>query len=269
MRGVLYALLAAAVFMCGVRGVRASEAKEGALRGVIGAALPSVGQYAEETGNTGARPSGKKMPLVCIDPGHQRHSMQDAEPNGPGSSVMKQKLTSGTDGVVSGKAEYEVNLEISLLLKAELEKRGYEVLMTRESDDVTLSNAERAAMANKAGADVFLRIHCNSSADSSVHGVLCYKPGKANPYLSQEVIRQSETLAGLLLLHQTAMTGQAKIGLLDGDDMTGINWAEMPVVIVETGYMSNPDEDLFLADRKGQSLIAEGLANGVDAYFAS
>ena len=242
MRGVLYALLAAAVFMCGVRGVRASEEKEGALRGVIGAALPSVGQYAEETGNTGYDYCG----VVIVIGTH--------------------------DSVDIGPLFFETAvtiLEISLLLKAELEKRGYEVLMTRESDDVTLSNAERAAMANKAGADVFLRIHCNSSADSSVHGVLCYKPGKANPYLSQEVIRQSETLAGLLLLHQTAMTGQAKIGLLDGDDMTGINWAEMPVVIVETGYMSNPDEDLFLADRKGQSLIAEGLANGVDAYFAS
>ena len=50
--------------------------------------------------------------------------------------------------------------------------------------------------------------------------------------------------------------------------MTGINWATMPVSIVEMGFMSNSDEDLFLASDTGQNEIAQGLANGVDAYFA-
>jgi N-acetylmuramoyl-L-alanine amidase len=56
-------------------------------------------------------------------------------------------------------------------------------------------------------------------------------------------------------------------GILDGDDMTGINWAQMPVSIVEMGFMSNREDDLYMASEAGQSAIARGLANGVDAYF--
>lgn len=241
------------------------------LRGVIRAAVPHVGTYAAESGNTGAQAHGgdaKEKKIVMIDPGHQDHAMTDTEPVGPGSGEMKQKLTSGTDGAASGKHEYEVNLEIGLKLRDLLLKRGYEVLMTRETNDINLSNMERALMANSAGADIFLRLHCNSSTDPSQRGVLCYKAGPQNPFVGEELIKSGEKLAALLLESQTAATGQNALGLLDGDDMTGINWAAMPAVIVEMGYMSNPDEDMFLAGETGQLLIAGGLANGVDAFFA-
>ncbi len=241
------------------------------LKGVIRAAVPHVGTYAAESGNTGAQAHGgdaKVKKIVMIDPGHQDHAMTDTEPVGPGSGEMKQKLTSGTDGAASGKHEYEVNLEIGLKLRDLLLKRGYEVLMTRETNDINLSNMERALMANSAGADIFLRLHCNSSTDPSQRGVLCYKAGPQNPFVGEELIKSGEKLAALLLESQTAATGQNALGLLDGDDMTGINWAAMPAVIVEMGYMSNPDEDMFLAGETGQLLIAGGLANGVDAFFA-
>lgn len=207
--------------------------------------------------------------IVCIDPGHQDHGMSETEPNGPGSSVMKAKLTSGTSGSASGKDEYEVNLEVSLRLRDELEKRGYTVVMTRETNDVEISNAERAQIASAAGADIFIRIHCNSSSDSSVRGVLAYVPTAGNPFLSADVIERSRRLGQILVDSQCAVTGQESRGLLEGDDMTGINWATMPVTIIEMGFMSNPDEDLFLASQEGQNLIMIGLANGVDSYFAS
>ena len=106
--------------------------------------------------------------VVAIDPGHQGNwvNMSDTEPNGPGSSEMKAKASTGTQSPFSGKAEYELNLEISLLLKEELEKRGYEVILTREDHDAAISNSERALMAYDKGGDIYVRIHANGSDDS-------------------------------------------------------------------------------------------------------
>lgn len=206
--------------------------------------------------------------VVCIDAGHQDHGMSDTEPNGPGSSTMKAKLTTGTYGPASGKNEYEINLEVALKLRDSLVGRGYTVVMTRESNDVNISNVERAEIANNADADIFIRIHCNGSDNTSAHGVLCYEPTYSNPYLTESVITGSQRLARTLVDAQCAATGQKNLGTISGDDMTGINWAKMPVTIVEMGFMSNTDEDLFLASEDGQAEIVQGLTNGIDAYFA-
>lgn len=206
--------------------------------------------------------------IVCIDPGHETEQIKDLEPNAPGSDVMKQGVTSGTYGETSGKNEYEVNLEVSLKLRDELKERGYTVVMTREINDVKLSNIDRAKMATEAGADILVRIHCNGLDNHDVTGVLCYGPSESNPYLSEEVIRRSRRLSELLQQHQAAETGQRMIDNIFQDDMTGINWATMPVSIVEMGFMTNPEEDLYLASEDGQAAIVKGLANGIDAYFA-
>lgn len=229
------------------------------LQGIVGAVIPNVGAYAAHMHGRGH--------IVCIDPGHQNHGMSEGEPVGPGSSEMKAKLTTGTQGTATGKTEYEINLEIGLILKDVLTDRGYRTVMTRETNDVNISNAERALLARDAGAEVFIRLHCNGSDNSGTRGVLAYQPTFSNPYLPAEVIEGSQVLAKLVLEHQAAATGQNSLGLIPGDDMTGINWASMPVVIIEMGYMSNPDEDRFLADPEGQKKIAEGIADGIDAFF--
>lgn len=230
------------------------------LGGIVGAAIPNVGAYAAHMQGRGH--------TVCIDPGHQDHAMTDTEPIGPGSQEMKAKLTTGTQGRTTGRTEYEINLEIGLILEGILKDRGYGVVMTRRTNDVNISNAERAVMAADCGADVFIRLHCNGSDNSSVSGALAYQPTYSNAYLSSEVIGESQRLAGLVLEHQVSVTGQNSLGLIAGDDMTGINWASMPVVIIEMGYMSNPEEDRFLVDREGQTKIAEGIADGIDAFFS-
>lgn len=241
------------------------KAAEGAAAaGSAGTAAAQV-TPAGTTSNVTVVSSGK---TVCIDPGHQDHGMSDTEPNGPGSSTMKAKLTSGTEGVSTGKNEYEVNLEVSLKLRDILKSRGYNVVMTRETNNVNISNVERAEIANNANADIFIRVHCNSLDTSSVTGALAYQPTSGNPYLSSDVIAGSQRLASALLTNQIAVTGQRNAGIIDGDDMTGINWAKMPVTIIEIGFMSNPDEDQFICSDDGQNKIAQGLANGVDAYFA-
>lgn len=124
--------------------------------------------------------------VVAIDPGHQGNwvDMSEKEPNGPGSSEMKAKATTGTQGSFSGKAEYELNLEISLLLRDELEKRGYRVILTREDNDTAISNAERAQMAYEEDGDIYVRIHANGSDDAGVQGALAMVPSSNNPVYS-------------------------------------------------------------------------------------
>ena len=221
----------------------------------LGAVLPSASS-GTQNGHT-----------VCIDAGHQRAGISEKEPNGPGSSVMKAKLTSGTAGCVTGLAEHQLNLAVSLALKQELISRGYQVVMIRETDDCPRSNAERAVIANNSGAEIFVRIHANSSTNSSVSGAMFYGPSAANPFLSASVIRESNRLSAVMLDEFCAATGAYKRGLIQDDTMTGINWCTIPVTIVEMGFMSNPTEDRLMADPSYQAKMVQGLANGIDAYF--
>ena len=139
--------------------------------------------------------------------------------------------------------------------------------MIRTTHDVNISNAERAQMAAGAGAEIFIRIHANSSSNSSVRGAMAYQPSGGNPYLSSSVIAGSQRLSALILNNVCAATGLPNKGLLTGDDMTGINWAKMPVTIIEMGFMSNAQDDLYMASAGGQAAIVRGIANGVDQCF--
>ena len=96
--------------------------------------------------------------IVGIDPGHQGENvdMSATEPNGPGSSTMKAKASTGTRGSYSGLPEYQLNLDVSLLLKNILEQRGYQVVMTRTDNDTAISNKERAELVRKS-AYVFMQ----------------------------------------------------------------------------------------------------------------
>ena len=206
--------------------------------------------------------------IVCIDAGHQQAGISEQEPNGPGSSVMKAKLTTGTQGCVTGLPEHQLNLTISLALKETLINRGYQVVMIRETADCPMSNAERAQLANSSGAEIFVRIHANSSDNSDVSGAQFYAPSSANPYLSADVINASNTLSSVMLDSFCAATGAVNRGVLQDDNMTGINWCTIPVTIAEMGFMSNPTEDQLMSDPSYQAKMVQGLADGIDAYFS-
>lgn len=214
----------------------------------------------------GAVSTGK---TVIIDPGHQGHGDSSREPIGPGASSTKARVSSGTSGCVSGWNEYELNLAVSLLLRDELTSRGYTVYMTRETHDVSISNKERAEFAAAHNGDILVRIHANGSESSSVSGALTMAPSGGNPFLSAELIQESQELSQCIIDSYITATGFNNQGVYQTDDMSGINWCTMPVTIVEMGYMSNPSDDAAMADPAMQVKIVDGISNGIDAYFAA
>lgn len=211
--------------------------------------------------------NGKK---IAIDPGHQGYNvdMSEKEPMGPGSSEMKAKATTGTQGSFTGVPEYELNLNISKQLSEELQNRGYEVKLTREDNDTAISNKERAELATQFGADIYVRIHANGSDDSNVNGAFTMIPSAENPYVG--ALHDKSYALGEAVINAYCESCKIKnSGVQIFDNMTGINWSTVPVIILEMGFMSNESDDTNMENPDFQKLMVQGIANGIDAYFAA
>ena len=205
--------------------------------------------------------------IIVIDPGHQAEANAAQEPLGPGSDMTQDKVTAGVSGSHSG-AEHAVNLEVALLLRDELIKRGYSVVMIRETADVNISNMERAQIANKYHAAAFVRIHANTSEDTSVKGALavCQSPEKPYPDCAA-MYEVSHLLSERVLSGYCKATGMEELNVREVDDMTAINWSEVPTTILQMGYLSNENEDMLMAVKFFKQQAAEGIADGIDTFM--
>ncbi|MCR5542740.1 MAG: N-acetylmuramoyl-L-alanine amidase [Eubacterium sp.] len=214
------------------------------------------------TESTEPKTNGK---IIVIDPGHSSVVSGNMEPNGPGSSEMKAADSGGTRGVSSGLTEYELNMIIATQLKDELVERGYTVILTREDNVTPISCAERAAIANNNNADVFLRLHADGSDNSSASGPMGICITASNPYISS-MYSESRVLSDAILNSYCAETGMTGRGVWETDTMTGNNWSQVPTTLLEMGFMTNPNEDLMMADPAFQVKMVTGIANGIDQY---
>lgn len=198
---------------------------------------------------------------IGIDPGHQGKGNSDKEPVAPGSKEMKAKVSSGTSGRFTGVAEYITVLEISMKLRDLLEQEGATVYMTRDTHEIDISNKERAEMMNELGVDLALRIHCDGAEDKSANGIALYvrKTGEKQ--------QESEAAANVILDAMVESTGAKKRGVFLRDTYTMNNWSIVPCILVECGFMTNQEEDEKLNDPAYQALLAQGIVDGVAAYF--
>lgn len=207
--------------------------------------------------------------LIAIDPGHQGNwvDMSEHEPIAPGSSETKAKATTGTTGRFTGIPEFQLNLDISLMLADELRSRGYEVVLAREDNDTAISNAERAIKANESGADFAIRLHANGADSSSANGALTMVGSPDNLYIGH-LYEKSNELATDVLNSYLAETGLANAGMQQVDNMTGLNWSTIPSMILEMGFMTNESDDRNMADPVFRHKMVKGIADGIDVYYS-
>lgn len=210
-------------------------------------------------------PSSLVGGLVVIDPGHQARGNPDPEPVGPGSSETKAKVASGATGVPSGTPEYKINLAIAMKLRSYLQAQGVKVIMTRTKNDVNISNAQRAQIANQANASLFVRVHCDSAGNSSTNGIATWYP--PNGGWTTAIFAKSQ-LAATIVQAKAASSSHLNnrgTGVLEGQ--TGFNWSKVPAITVECGFLSNASDDRVLNDPASQEAIAKGIGQGVVDYL--
>lgn len=220
-----------------------------------------------ETATDGDAEDGEQLvKKVVIDPANQASANVGTEEVGPRSGDTKQCATSGTIGTTFGTRESELNLEYAKLLKSELENRGYEVVLTREENDVNLSNKERAEIANSSGASAFIRIQMNESSNAELNGVMSVCMTAGSPYNS-DLYEDSKALASRLLQGVTAATGATNRGVVETDQMTAINWSTIPVAVINLGFLTNPTDEGNLISESYRNSMVQGLADGIDYFF--
>jgi N-acetylmuramoyl-L-alanine amidase len=203
--------------------------------------------------------------LICLDPGHGTPPAigRQVEPIGPGSKVLKIKDGGGARG------EAAVALAIATRARRLLVARGYRVAMTRTGPTIRLGNGDgniaRARFCNRRHAALMVRIHADGSTDRSLHGVSTLVPAWHRGW-TDDIYRPSVRAGRALQKAVVRATGAADRGLLQRSDLTGFNWADVPAVLVEAGFLSNPTEQRRLQTSVYQQRVAVGLARGVSAF---
>lgn len=206
--------------------------------------------------------AGAEPPVVVIDPGHDAKANLDREPIGPGSTQTKIKDGGGATGVVTGQREPVFNLAVALRLRTLLGNAGVKVVMTRtKTAGISMGNVARARIANRAGADLFLRIHADGSTDRSTHGTHTLVPALRKGW-TDDIYGPSARAGRVVQAALVERLGSADRGLNERSDITGFNWANVPAILVEVGFLSNPDEDRLLATSSYRRKAARGLCEG-------
>ena len=200
--------------------------------------------------------------LVCLDPGHATAPEigRQVEPIGPGSQQLKIKDPGGAAG------EGPVALAIARRTRAQLLARGYRVAMTREGPGYRGGNRERARFCNARGAALMIRIHADGSPDPGVHGISTLVPARRGGW-TDDIYAASRRAGALIQRELVDATRARDLGVVERADLTGFNWADVPAVLVETGFMSNGREAALLRSPRYQGAIAGALARAAQRFL--
>jgi len=202
--------------------------------------------------------------VVCIDPGHPS------------------EVASGRDEQ-NGTNETAVAWAVAVRLRESLRARGYEVVMTKSAEDELVRNRDRAEFANRNGADIMLRLHCDAS---NARGFAVYYPdrqgqakdgtvGPAPPVIegSRRAARtvhagMARRLAGALRDNGVRTDWQTKVGREQGGALTGSIFSRVPVVTIEMVVLSDASDAEFIKSETGQRRMADAIADGVARFKA-
>ena len=168
-------------------------------------------------------------------------------------------------------AERDLNMQVAVKLKEKLEAQGYNVIMTRNASDretasVTESLTNRVNIANNAGANLFVSLHHNAASEAAT-GVEVYYSSRAQDEnfggaYSDSKLSASMNLASSIASSITNSTGAINRGAKDGNLFVCRN-TTMPAVLIECGFITNPDEAQKCADSNYQYLAADAIANAI------
>jgi len=203
---------------------------------------------------------------IALDPGQQKSQMTEEEPVGPGASATTAKMSYGATSATTGKREYEWSMEFTQRLKKELENRGYEVVLTREENDVEISNAERARFANESGAEVYLSLQADAASNKDAKGIYTQIPSQSNAFAGS-LHEDCKRLAKAIQNNLIAETGTKDRGVQENDNVAAINYSEIPVAVLQLGFMSNKEEDTNLWSAEYQDKMIKAICDGIDTYF--
>lgn len=206
--------------------------------------------------------------VICIDPGHQSKENKDLELISPYSDALKGKVSPGTRGIHTGTFEHEINLSVALLLRDKLINEGYEVVLTRSEADVNISNKERAEISNSFDSDIFIRLHADQSAYKYERGISVLYPLE-DENRDVKFYEESKLLGSIILEELLKTSGLLEGKLVARSDITGFNWSNAPVVLVEMGFMSNKEDDLLLNSYEYQMKIVNGITKALEIYFGN
>ncbi|GFZ31338.1 N-acetylmuramoyl-L-alanine amidase [Clostridium zeae] len=202
-----------------------------------------------------------KKKIIVLDPGHSVKGNSGQEKLSPDSNTMKIKDPGGAQGIVTKTPEYVVAMKVAVKLKSLLEQNGFTVVMTKTQDSENPGNIDRAEVGNKNNADLVVRIHCDSSTSQSVKGASMLFPAPVG--YAKAINDISKKYGQTILADLIATAGMNNKGLVERNDLTGFNWSKVPTVLVEMGFMSNPEEDKLLNQEEYQNKLASGLCKGV------
>lgn len=277
MRQSLCTLLTLLMLCAGCGGQVPDVSQEDVPAATLSAPAEAVPSLSQETPVTSvpsissAPPAPQQLPLegriICIDPGHSATSkigMGEQEAISPLSDETKPCYSAGTRG--ANLTEEQLNLTVSLQLRDALEALGAQVVMTRDVSDIAISNIERCAVAHEAGAEVAIHIHADGNNDSSVHGVSVLVPSGellGTPSITQESRRLGELMLDAII----AETGAKNRGISPRSDLVSFNFSQIPTVLIEMGFMTNPEEDALLGSPAYQAKIIDGIVTSLLQWY--